>query len=430
MNRAKFSNKNALFTVITVLLIVLFLEVLLNLFALTSPKANRLLASPREYSDRDIPHERLGLIGNPAFPEHDNKGFRNPEVPAKVDLVALGDSQTYGSSVKPEHSWPRQLENIIVETTYNMAYGGWGPPSSLILWDAAIAFEPKIVIATFYPGNDLYDAFNAVYKRNEFVELKSSDPQVQERVRNYEELEPLDERIRRIQNYLWMTPKTSMKPWNYVETDETRTVFSIKRLLSTKSKLYGLLRRTRYELKQIKLERPGKAWDKALAYAEAHAAYCEPFDNGQFKTVFTSKYRQIGLDLKDPRIAEGHKISMRAIQTMNKRADDEKIRFIVLLIPTKEMVFSELWSDPPLAYRNYTEMECHVSKITKDFLQQNGIEYIDALAALQECLDNKIQPYEFSWDGHPNKHGTRAIAKGIAAYLMKHSTEKRFKSEP
>ena len=38
-----------------------------------------------------IPDAKLGARPNPGFPGHDRRGFRNPEVPASADVVALGD---------------------------------------------------------------------------------------------------------------------------------------------------------------------------------------------------------------------------------------------------------------------------------------------------------------------------------------------------
>ncbi len=158
-------------------------------------------------------------------------------------------------------------------------------------------------------------------------------------------------------------------------------------------------------------------WEKAKAFAEANPAYCQVFSNGQFRTIFTSEYRLSALDLDDPRIAEGLQISLRAIKAMHERATARDIRFLVVLVPIKETVFRGRWQHPSLSYRRLTEEEGRFWTLTKDFLARHGIAYLDTLSALQELLAAGIQPYQVSQDGHPNRHGHRAIAKLVAAHL-------------
>src|SRR5262245_21640969 len=133
--RMKRKKRHAFFAGVLVLLVIGVLEMTLRLLAFVSPRVNWLLTAPLE--SRSMPDGRLGHRPNPVHPGHDHKGFRNLEVPAKADIVALGDSQTYGTGVVPENAWPRQLESMIESTVYSMAYGGYGPTHSLILWEEA-----------------------------------------------------------------------------------------------------------------------------------------------------------------------------------------------------------------------------------------------------------------------------------------------------
>src|SRR5210317_913473 len=52
---------------------------------------------------------------------HDEWGFRNYERPPNADIVAIGDSQTYGISASSDQSWPAHLSKISGQATYNMA---------------------------------------------------------------------------------------------------------------------------------------------------------------------------------------------------------------------------------------------------------------------------------------------------------------------
>lgn len=404
----KLKKRQAFFVVVFILLIIGFLEITLGLLAFVSPRVDWLLSF-----NRVTPDAHLGYRPKPGVPGHDSNGFRNLEVPAKAAIVALGDSQTYGTGVAPDYAWPRQLESTLGKTVYSMAYGGYGPAHSLVLWDEAVALLPEIVIEAFYVGNDLFDSFYLVYKQGQLTDLRSPDPRLQASVREAEQAEPIEERVTRMY---------SMAP---VATDEKATDVALYRLLAKHSRLYGLLHRVQYESMRLinkPTNTPLEQWEAAKAFAEAHPTYCQVFSNGQFKAIFTSEYRISALDLGDPRILEGLQISLRAMQRMHELAVSRNIRFIVVLIPTKEAVFRQLWENPTMGYRRATEYEERVMQSTKDFLVQNNIEYLDALPALREQLTTGVQPYQVSHDGHPNEHGHAAIAKLVAAHLASPKT--------
>ncbi len=409
--------KHFTFILIITLFVVLSLESILYLLAfanfkvdslLAPPKPNKPNSLPRTSAPHTIPDDRLGYRPNPKYPGHDTKGFRNQKHLIKADIVALGDSQTYGTGVDSEEAWPRQLEFLTANVVYNMAYGGYGPVHSLILWDEAIALEPKIIIEAFYAGNDLYDSFRIVYNRGQHPELKSSDVLLQESIQKAEQSESIASRVSKI---MGATPK----------------LLPIRGFFSRHSKVYGLMRRIRYELmlartiKEENQQKPKKEqdeeWVNAKEFAKKHSAYCQVFQDGTFKTIFMSERRLSALDFRDPRIIEGHRISLNAISRMNDLAVVKDIKFLTILIPTKELVFREKWVDSSVNYRTLVENEEHMWKLTKDFLKKNNIEYIDALPTLRRLLSSGIQPYKVSRDGHPNQQGHIAIARLVANHI-------------
>ena len=399
----KLNKKQVSYSIILFFFIIGTLELTLSLLAVVSPRIDTIVGTS-DAIPYTVPDEHLGDRPNPAYPGHDRLGFRNPKVPAKAQVIALGDSQTYGTGVESEDAWPRQLESMTGKIVYGMAFGGYGPTHSLILWDEAVALEPQIVIEAFYAGNDLFDSFNHVYNQGQLPALKSADPQSQHRVREAEHSKPIEKHVSQMYQMGATTVALSLP----------------RRLLSQYSKLYGLLRRMRSEFTRL-VSKPNQTaqeeWESAKAFAKACPAYCEVFSHGQFKTIFTTAYRLAALNLGDPRIAEGLQISLRAIQRLHDAAIARNIRFLVLLIPTKETVFRKLWQNPSRTYSNLTEDEERFWRTTKDFLEENGIEYLDALPALQAQLAAGIQPYKVSQDGHPNKHGHRVIAELVTAYL-------------
>lgn len=413
----KLTKKRVAFTGLAVLLVLCFFEVALSFLALMSPRVERLLSSP--YAAPLILDPQMGQRPNPEFPGHDDRGFRNPKVPNQSDIIGLGDSQTYGTGVNPEDTWINQLGLMVGQTVYSMAVPGYGPAHSLMLLDKAITLQPKIILEGFYAGNDLYDAFNLVYNHGQLVELKSSDLQVQENIRTAEEFESIRDHVTNVFTMGGTTYRDEKKH----DAVPPKT-FAPQVLLSQHSKTYGFLRRTTYELPRIasRYQDSGDAppldpWEGAKTFAQAHEAYCQVFDNGQFKTVFTSESRFSALNLNDPRISEGHKISLRSIEKMHERAAEKNIQFIAVLIPTKEFVFQEMWRNPSTSYHDLTENEITFWTITKNFLKDRGIEYVDTLPALRETFISGHQPYQVSQDGHPNAHGHRAMANHVAAYL-------------
>jgi hypothetical protein len=402
--------KQAFYAIVLVLMVCGFLEIALGLLSFVSPRVERLLATP--VISPTVPDARLRYRPNPAYPGHDSKGFRNLESPTKAQIVALGDSQTYGEGVAAKDAWPRRLESMIGKTVYNMAYGGCGPTHGLILWDEVVALQPNVVIEAFYAGNDLFDSFDLVYNWKQLSELRSPDPTLQASIREAEQSEPIEKRVDKIS----------------LSSSRRRDGFSPWKFLSQKSKIYGLLRRTKFEslrlvnkfnnnTKDIRKNDIQETWKSEEAFAEAHPAYCQIFSDGQFKTIFTSELRLSALDLSDPRIAEGLQISLRAIKRMHELAATRNIRFLVLLVPTKETVFRKFWQHPSMSYRRLTENEERFWKITKDFLEDSGIEYLDTLSVLREQLAMGIQPYQVTRDGHPNEHGYNAIAQSVATHL-------------
>jgi hypothetical protein len=344
-----------------------------------------------------VPDDRLGVRPNPNFPGHDRKGFRNPSVPDKAEIVALGDSQTYGIGVESKDTWPKQLESLTNSTVYNMACGAYGPVHCLILWEETVTLSPKIVLMAFYSGNDLFDSFDLVYNQNQFPELKSADPDVRISLASKEDLESISERVSKLFKRSFEGSKRTLQQQNF---------------LLKHSKLYGLLLGIRYELSSLRQSaESGYAWKIAKAFAKMNSNSCQIFENGQFRTIFTSEYRLSAVDLKDCRIAEGLRISLEAIKRMNDLAVLSETQFLVVLIPTKELVFQKLFKNSCSSYCNLIQNEEQLWKITKEFLEIRDIRFVDALQALREQLSRGIQPYQISADGHPNKYGHQAIAR-------------------
>lgn len=400
----KSKSKNLFFALITAALVIVLIELSLNLLASASTTVDWLISSP---GNDFVPDKRLGHRPNPEYPGHDHNGFRNKRVPVEVDIVALGDSQTYGFGVESKYAWPKQLESLAGTSVYSMAYGGYGPVHSLILLDEAIKLRPKIIIEGFYSGNDLYDSFNLVYNKGQLPELQSLDPQVQASVKEREEAERIADHAGR------KIAKSS----------------TLQKYLARYSKIYGLLHRLWTESKP-RWSNTNAGWAYMKAFANRQSAYTQVFDDGEFRTLFTPQYRLSALNLADPRIREGQRLALESIKLMSKRAHASRIRFLVLLIPTKEFVFYEVATDSNASYRALIENERQFWLTTKEFLEHHEIEYRDALSDLRKRFSTGVQPYPISTDGHPNEAGHLAIAESAQSYIRSGIPGKKSRLKP
>ena len=77
-------------------------------------------------------------------------------VPEVAFVVALGDSQTYGTGVRREENWPHRLQETIGRPVYGISCGGWGPVQGFLLMDQALALrggldpnDLKLITAVF-----------------------------------------------------------------------------------------------------------------------------------------------------------------------------------------------------------------------------------------------------------------------------------------
>jgi len=183
-------------SIIKIIIILVAVEIFLQFVSYISPTVHYILLSPYPVIPNIIKDSRLEHRPNPAWPDHDKKGFRNKFVPRNADIVALGDSQTYGVKVLRHQSWPQQLARLSNKKIYNMACGGYGQAHHLILLEEAIEFKPKLIIETLYTGNDLYDSYRLIHKREGGPPtLKTKNKGLIDYIRKLENIKPLKEEI-------------------------------------------------------------------------------------------------------------------------------------------------------------------------------------------------------------------------------------------
>lgn len=412
--------KRMVLTAVTAAGVVVALEIILHSLSWgLRPVAAFLSPSEAESVTGMVPDDRLGHRPAAGFFEHDSRGFRNPRALEHADLVALGDSQTYGTSVAAEDAWPRQLGAITGVSAYNMAFGGYGPTHSLALLDEALALEPAVVVEAFYAGNDLWDCFNMVVARRQLPELMSDDVELARRIREVERSDPIVPRLELLSGAYRRGDFGAASPQVSREGPPPGQLPGYRRFPADYSGIYAVARGLRRELTRAGARFGADDWSWLKAKAESSNGLWEVLEFSGFRTIAVPQYRDVALNLTDPRIFEGHRLALEAIRRMHARVLARGADFLVVLIPTKEAVFEGL---VPEAQRTpdlsaLIQHERQVWERTKTALREAGIEFVDVLPSLKRRLERGEQPYFINQDGHPNSVGQRAIAGSVAEWM-------------
>lgn len=311
---------------------------------------------------------------------HDAWGFRNETVPERVDLVAIGDSHTYGVSAMAFNSWPAWLSRTTDRSVYNMALGGYGPIQyEALLRERALGLKPATVVLGVYLGNDIFDAYRVVYGLDAWKDKRS--PELSSLVSPYKSIErPLHATLpSRIRTFI----------------GQHSIVYRLT--VSSFGHWLGLL-----ELRVRKLS-PGVT----------------VLEDGDFRTAFTPVRRLKSLDFETPEVREGWRLMLESFERIVELCEQDGIRLVVVGVPTKELVFADR-----LAGRtdlNNAEViaqllvrEARVWKDVQAFFEAREIPFVDPLPALREAaLHEPIYPSNEG--GHTVSAGYRVIAETIAS---------------
>ena len=347
----------------------------------------RFVLNPADYlSVTTLRDPVLGMTIAPDSPGFDKWGFRNPGVPESVDVLALGDSHTYGNTAKMDEAWPSVVHRQTGLTVYNMGLGGYGPNQYYqLLTTRGVSLHPKRVVLGLYMGDDFENAFSTTYGL-----------------------------------YHWASLRTGR--WDKVEADiwgdeEAPGRFKILRnWLSRNSVIYRLvvhgpaLRRLKGSL-QTKL---------ANVTADPSVTTFDSAD-GTIHEAFRPIRIAAGLDQERAEVKEGMRLTFHFLQEMDLACRRSGCSFSVVIIPTKETVFaSYLQSDPQLNLKDVINAvitnEQIATTVLEKFLDDAGIPYVVTLPALRERVSEQLY-YRGPADMHPGPNGYKVIGETVARYL-------------
>ena len=327
----------------------------------------------------------------------DAEGFRNDFVRNKIDVAALGDSFTDGTTGPASESWPVRFAQLSGRTVQNYGTSGFGPQQELyVLRDYALAHQPHLVVLAFCAGNDLSDA--------EAFDLWEKNP-----------ARPMDERLgwrlaesyRRYETfYLWSVGKVAVE---------------------------GISQRLR--------SRPAQASESSGRSGPDKAR----FDRGMFTICWADHLVQFAFlphylqKLATPRSeierSRGWELTQAALREMKTECARHGTKFVLMFIPEKTQVywplaerffsngqlqeavdFSARENQKPLRLEDIRANRLALNALLHDFCAQEHIPMLDLTAPLQRAVESGREMY-FPDDTHWNAAGHDLAARELTKFM-------------
>jgi len=142
--------------------------------------------------------------------------------------------------------------------------------------------------------------------------------------------------------------------------------------------------------------------------------YHETIQPGNIDLWYGQSYVQKAFDLKNPRNQEGERLSHAAILETKKQVEGYGGKFVMILIPTKEEIFSA--NTAAKMEQSIIDQISEPRRRMLAFCKEQSISCLDLYDALRAQADKGIQGY-FARDMHLNGRGNEAVAEAVTAFL-------------
>lgn len=344
----------------------------------------RLVLNPADYlAVTMLADPVLGMTIAPNSAGFDSWGFRNPAVPQAVDVVALGDSHTFGNTAKMDDAWPRVVGRETGLSVYNLGAGGYGPNQYYqLLTTRGLSLHPKRVVCGLYMGDDFENAYSSTYGLDHWAFLRTDHRE-----------------------------KVNADIWGDAEPPGPFKMF--RNWLSRESMVYRLV----VHGPVLRAFKGSVQFSLAGGNADPSVTTLETADK-KIREAFRPIRVAAGLDQSRPEVREGMRITFHLLKEMDRLCRENGCSFAVVIIPTKETVFAEyLQGNPQLHLKEAVDSVIANERAARTelgkFLDEAGIPYVDALPALRQAAGEEIY-YRGPADMHPNANGYRVIGTAAA----------------
>jgi len=350
----------------------------LRLFPVLLPIEIRQLVQARQ-SGSGVAHPYIGHLHKPnhsfvisgrdfsATHHTDGHGFRNAwPWPDKVEIVALGDSVTFGQTVEDYQAWPAVLDRFLPQSRIiNLGLIGAGLQQYLRVYETFGAkLHPKVLLVGLFIRNDFWD--DGLFERW----LKSG------------------------WNNNYMVWRDFGRP-KKVHFDPSRPISTAIEMLGQRtgrlihgSHLHKLLRYVRDAVRRGLLSEV-----KIFQSADGSRLELLPKD-------FADKTAHAQPDRREFHLA------LNALRRIHSMAAENGTRTLVLLQPSKEEVYlpllGEAVPDPAEPLRGE--------------LDNSGIDYLDLTPSFRERARAGEKLFHET-DGHPNARGYALMAEIVLSHL-------------
>ena len=314
-------------------------------------------------------------------------GFRNLAVPPRADVVTIGDSHTYGNTATLEDSWPSVVKRSTSREVYNLALGGYGPNQYFHLFEAkALALKPGVILCGLYMGDDFENAYLITYGLDHWASLRALAPE-------------------EVSYDIWETP--AAPGWHK----------PLRLWLSRNSLVYQLLFHGpllgRFQ-GELQIRRAHDLYEGATSLI---------LPDKHIEEAFLPRGILKRLDQRSKSVLEGMRITFGLLMQMSDISRQRGISFLVVVIPTKEMVFAEfLERNRSLPLSDVLDALVANERMARDktfqFLRDAGIAYVDVLPELRASVGHELYA-RTATDMHPGKNGYRVIGEAVANELRK-----------
>jgi hypothetical protein len=318
-------------------------------------------------------HPQLGYTLSSNVNKADSNGFNNPQAGGKHEIVALGDSHTFGVQVGWDKAWPYKLGSSLNKSVYNYGIYGYGIFHYLYLYKEAIKHDPDYVLLGLFPSNDIekytcHRVAPAYYQQLQRSGVTHADCPVTWQIQ-----------LRIVKNFLI----------NYT------AIFSAL-----------------YQLRKIYLRSTAtKNWGSGQFQLEDTLAEAKYYSDINKAT-----------DLSRKIVNNNYSASKLIFSTINNDLRSQGIKFGVLIIPSKEQVI-EQWATKsgikmPDGF-NISNQKTLIDKYIK-FMKENGIPAIDATPFVVEAFGKSVKQNKNlypPWDSHPLEEGYASYSEAAVKLI-------------